>query len=227
MAKSKKNGEQKISAKVVVLGVIIFVLLAGICFNFGYYYMKSRLKVTPQPEPETAQAPQPVLEGHPAPPQPETPPVDISITETGEQEQAPKNEDEITVTLEPGNTETPAPKPEAEKPKPAPKPAVAEEPKPVIPTETKPAEVKPQPDSAVYRIQVGTFSDKANADKLADSIIKKGHSVEIKPVQADGKTLYRVTLNKAYKTREEAQKTADSLADGTTKPLVLTEKTAP
>ncbi|MFE4522579.1 N-acetylmuramoyl-L-alanine amidase [Cytobacillus firmus] len=48
-----------------------------------------------------------------------------------------------------------------------------------LPAKSKPASPKPAVNGKLYKVQVGAFSDKSNADKLAAELKKKGYSTYI------------------------------------------------
>jgi cell division septation protein DedD len=84
------------------------------------------------------------------------------------------------------------------------------------PTEPPPAEPAPQPptqtetempqQNALYRVQVGVYESRENANLAAQALNTNGFEASIVPFQRDGKTLYRVQV---LVTRDRAK--ADAL----------------
>lgn len=62
-----------------------------------------------------------------------------------------------------------------------------------------------------YTVQVGYFSNNANADNLLNELIKKGYPAYIEKNDASGKQVYRVKVGKLA-TRQEAEKIAAKLS---------------
>lgn len=85
-----------------------------------------------------------------------------------------------------------------------------------VPTEPPPTEPAPQPptqtetetpqQNALYRVQVGVYESRENANLAAQSLYSSGFEASIVPFQRDGKTLYRVQV---LVTRDKAK--ADAL----------------
>ena len=108
-------------------------------------------------------------------------------------------EDEYFVpdeTPEPPASEPSAPEPTPAEPNPQAEPAAPQR------TETEPQE------NALYRVQVGVYESRENANQVAQSLLASGFDASIVPFQRDGKTLYRV---QALVTRDRAK--AEALKD--------------
>lgn len=105
-------------------------------------------------------------------------------------------EDEYFVPDE--TPEPPASEPSAPEP-PAPTPT---EPNPQAdPAAPQRTETEPQ-ENALYRVQVGVYESRENANQVAQSLVASGFEASIVPFQRDGKTLYRV---QALATRDRAK----------------------
>jgi len=65
-------------------------------------------------------------------------------------------------------------------------------------------------DTTTFRIQVGTFSDRANAENLWKDLNKAGFDASISTFKDGDVTKYRVTVG-TYHTREEADKVAEQI----------------
>jgi cell division protein FtsN len=105
-------------------------------------------------------------------------------------------EDEYFVPDE--TPEPPASEPSAPEP-PAPTPT---EPNPQAePAAPQRTETEPQ-ENALYRVQVGVYESRENANQVAQSLVASGFDASIVPFQRDGKTLYRV---QALATRDRAK----------------------
>ncbi|MFQ5634290.1 MAG: SPOR domain-containing protein [Gammaproteobacteria bacterium] len=89
-------------------------------------------------------------------------------------------------------------------PEPKPKPELSPEPK------TEPRARAPVA-AAGWIVQLGSFSNRANAKGLADETRAGGFESYLMPVERAGRTLYRVRVGPARKTRGEAKKLADAL----------------
>jgi cell division protein FtsN len=77
--------------------------------------------------------------------------------------------------------------------------------------------------SRLYKVQAGTFANRANAEALAEDLRSKGYKVEIRTVQVEDRTLHRVQLG-AYKSREDAQELANDLSEQGYSPTVVEDK---
>ena len=105
-------------------------------------------------------------------------------------------EDEYFVPDE--TPEPPAPEPSAPEP-PAPTPTEPNPPmEPAAPQRTE----TESHENALYRVQVGVYESRENANQVAQSLVASGFDASIVPFQRDGKTLYRV---QALATRDRAK----------------------
>ncbi|MFN3690598.1 MAG: SPOR domain-containing protein, partial [Fimbriimonadales bacterium] len=89
-------------------------------------------------------------------------------------------------------------------PEPAPEPVEPPSAEPTAPP--PPAEPPSAQQGALYRVQVGVYEDRENANQVAQSLIASGFEASIVPFQRDGRTLYRV---QTLVTRDKAK--ADAL----------------
>jgi len=115
-------------------------------------------------------------------------------------DEPPPIDDEYFVPDE--SMETPAPEPPAPQPEPIPaEPTPPQE--PVAPT---PPQTETQA-SAMYRVQVGVYESRENANQVVQSLLASGFEASIVPLQRDGKTVYRVqTLVTRDRAKAEALK---------------------
>jgi DedD protein len=75
----------------------------------------------------------------------------------------------------------------------------------------KPVATPPAAVTGEWLVQVGTFGQKDNADRLAARLKQRGFAAFVSPTTRDGKALYRVRVGPAG-TREAASDVADRLA---------------
>jgi len=120
--------------------------------------------------------------------------------------------------------EKPVPKPLVAQPSPA-----AAEPVEQRPVEQKPVEkqsVPPPPKPAntsatgMWAVQLGSFSNKENAEKLAADLRKQGYAAFLSQLTTDAGTLHRVRIG-PQKDREAAEAMASRLAKANHKGQVL------
>lgn len=134
-------------------------------------------------------------------------------------------------------TKSPEPEPQAasapvEKTQPEPQPeppAQTQTPKPSQPKpapEPKPPAARPAVVDAGWIVQLGSFSNRANAQGLADKTSAQGFSSYLMPIERSGKTLYRVRVGPPRKTRDEAARLADDLRKAGFKGQVAEQKAA-
>jgi DedD protein len=107
------------------------------------------------------------------------------------------------------------PEPAPPKAKPAPKkakqPAPAKEEKQPLVVKSAPApEEKPAKDSNAWVVQVGSFSNSANALKLRDKLRTRGFSAFVEKLESDGNIVFRVRVGPELK-REIAESLRDKL----------------
>ena len=216
-----KKPENKQNRQMMAIAAVAFTLLA--CFFLIFLFVGPRrnaepaLNQTPPPMPYSTQQVQPapntvpnidlkVTEKDPNAVTPETPQPD-----TGTVSQDGNN---LTIPLEPdANTvkpdTTPAPSPELPV-KPEPVKPVVEPPKPVKAPVTIDNPGRNAASKGSYKVQAGAYANKANADKLAADLSRKGYSVEIQSSLAESLTLYKVLIGN-FKSREDAQRLASEL----------------
>jgi len=120
-----------------------------------------------------------------------------------------------TETLPPAKPEAteaappqPAPKPE---PKPEPKPQPRPEPAPKPVRKPAPAEPSAPIPASGWAVQLGSFSSRDNARRLAAEVEGRGFSTYLMPLDRSGKTLYRVRVGPRA-TRAQAEQLAGALA---------------
>ena len=75
---------------------------------------------------------------------------------------------------------------------PAAKPKPADDSKPVEATATKPETAIPAATAHGWWVQLGSFSARANADRLVATLTSAGYSLRVSPTKKNGKELYRV-----------------------------------
>jgi DedD protein len=92
----------------------------------------------------------------------------------------------------------------------------AERPRPTPPAESRAAPSPPKPSTAApaasgdWTVQLGVFSDEANARRLAQRAGTFGHKAEVSSYRNQGKTMYRVRVG-PQATRAAADATASAL----------------
>jgi len=79
-----------------------------------------------------------------------------------------------------------------------------------IPPEPTAASLPPKPVAGGWVVQVGTFGQKANAERLVASLAKKGFKSFLSPMDRDGKVLYRVHVGPAG-SRSDAEQLRERL----------------
>lgn len=123
-----------------------------------------------------------------------------------------------------------APKQQPVQEKPVPKPLVAqpaaavEKPAEEAPAEKQPIPPPPKPANAsatgMWAVQLGSFSNKENAEKLAADLRKQGYAAFLSQLTTDAGTLHRVRIG-PQKDREAAEAMALRLAKANHKGQVL------
>lgn len=217
-----KKPEDKQNRQMMAIAAVAFTLLA--CFFLIFLFIGPRRNAepvsnqTPPPMPYSAQQAQPV----PSP----VPNIDLKVTEkdpnavTPETPQPDANAvsqdgNNLTIPLEPDtNTvkqETPPPpQPQVVPVKPEPAKPVVEPAKPVKAPVTIDNPARNAVSKGGYKVQAGAYASKANADKLAADLSRKGYNVEIQSSLAESLTLYKVLIGN-FKSREDAQRLASEL----------------
>jgi hypothetical protein len=115
-------------------------------------------------------------------------------------DEPPPIDDEYFVPDESG--EPPAP----ESPAPQPEPTPTEPSPPQEPATSPPPQTETQA-GVLYRVQVGIYESRENANQVAQSLLASGFEASIVPFQREGKTLYRVqTLVTRDRAKAEALK---------------------
>ena len=114
-------------------------------------------------------------------------------------------------------------KPEPEKPEPAVQEPVREAPQPVVSRQAEPEQVpaEPRPEPAttqpaasstgMWAVQLGSFSNKDNAEKLAADLRKQGYAAFLSQLTTDKGLLHRVRIG-PQKDRASAEAMAARLA---------------
>lgn len=119
-------------------------------------------------------------------------------------------EDEYFVPDESATEPTsPAPETPAEPPAEPPATPVPETPAPA-PEPTKPT--PETPETALYRVQIGVYESRDNANQVAQSLLASGFEATIVPFQRDGRTMYRVQ-SLVTRDREKADSLKRQLED--------------
>ncbi len=214
-----------------LLGVLGFMLLAGLFFSVGVFCIGPRLRSV-QPQPDSSQtaplyAPRQDFERAAEADKPEEnkPDLKLEVTEADGAEIPeadgtidgstpdvvvdPKTDgNSMTVTLE-GRDKTDEARAEPKRPT---TPSTADKP---AKTGTASGVEKPraaaEKRNVTYLVQAGSYANKSNADDLARKLRDEGYRrVTVNEVQAKDRTLYRVHVAE-YKTREDADELAKDL----------------
>ena len=122
----------------------------------------------------------------------------------------------------PGTAEAGVASGDAPATEPAPEPAPVAAPVRSEPRPTAPAS-GPAAPAGDWFVQVGSFSDPANARRLRESLVQAGHDVQLSEVTAGGRTLHRVRVG-PVDTREEGEALAARLARAGHKGRVVSGK---
>ncbi len=224
MKTAKKNGTN--NGLIIVLGVIIL----GLAFVGGYSFLGPRLNMNSPVSTQSTQAPAYVP---PTAPQHEPAPnsmageqsqLDVQITDhsnAGSQsrQSIPNNgiqhdQSGLTLTLDPtdsgdsanGNVQVSVSHSRAGRMQQTePKTSVGglEQSRAATESHTAP--------KGLFRVQAGTFADRAHADALASDLKAHGYGAHIKMVQSDRGTLYRVQVG-AYGSKSDADTMMNDLS---------------
>ena len=126
----------------------------------------------------------------------------------------------VQAEAKPARQQDESPKPEAEKAT-TPnvneiekKPVVVEEkpePEPVAPQPASPVKTKPTSTTGMWAVQLGSFSNKDNAEKLAADLRKQGYAAFLSQLTTDSGRLHRVRIG-PQKDRQSAEAMASRLA---------------
>jgi hypothetical protein len=235
-----------VSWPTVTLGLCVLGLS---CMLLGTYVvgpmLRPRAQAVPTVSPATyAPAPPTVT-----PPQPTLPPgqSSVHVTERApEPEPAPKpppEVDTITPEIKPSADipATPSPDANADSGNTAPTPAEvppspgapatpaadAPAPQPINLAPPPPASLHEpapaaEPPTRYYRVQVGRFAGRADAEALRGELAAQGYSPTVVTVRRDGREEFRVQVN-TYRLRENATKTMDELKQKQYAPYVAEE----
>lgn len=119
-----------------------------------------------------------------------------------------RDRSEPVPTSRPAATATPTPEPERKSPP-------SQQPAREIPA-PKPAEPTPEPasgssETGMWAVQLGSFSSKENAEKLAGSLRDQGYAAFLSQLQSNGNELHRVRIG-PQKDRQSAEAVAAQLA---------------
>ena len=234
--KSIRSGDRNIDKRITALGVVGFLALAAAFFFLGLFCLGPLVRSHLLPSREVTQSPSHVTSAEPGVRTPsdtearEEPSVDIEITERTEDEPAGdetglsdeglrQDEDSLTVTLEQEGRERPS----AARPGRRPAREDGGPRRPGTATDSTREPTSTSSGSRIFRVRVGTFSDRANAENLAADLRRQGFAAEASPVLVEGQTLYRVQVGE-YKTRDDAQEVADKLIKSGHAPIITTER---
>lgn len=201
---SQKDSPHDFDPKHRIIGAIVIVALAVV---FVPMILSKREPPAETPPSAQSQAPDQPADGENkvavtrvAPPPPAlNEPVKIPPT-TSPAPDAPK-----TATPPPAKATPPAPAPEQPK-------KAAVEPKPSAPTAKAPSESKPATASSGWVVQVGTFSNSTNANRLEQKLRAEGQPVRAERVQLDSGKAVRLRVGPfrdraaAVKAQERIQK---------------------
>ena len=141
---------------------------------------------------------------------PETPPLPQPTVANDEPAAQPAEKTGVKQSSPPAKPSQQAVPPAS--PQPAKSNKVARAPAPA-PAKPKPA---PKPKSLAaeksgWVVQLGSFSNRANAQGLADRVKSKGFAAYLMPIERSGKTLYRVRVGPPQTSRDKAAKLSDDL----------------
>ncbi|HUV05741.1 MAG TPA: SPOR domain-containing protein [Armatimonadota bacterium] len=228
--------DRNLDKRMTALGVVGFVVLAGLFFCLGTFCLGPMLRSRFVPQPEARPSPtfSPPARPHREAPAPEEPKegtiLDLEITERGEGHGAAtddirQDESSLTVKLGPNDTgrrpktSTAEPERTGKAKRPSSEGGV-ERPRASTEGGSRPASTSSQ--KRVFGVQAGTFANKANAETLAADLKSRGYKPEMKSVQMEDHTVYRVEVGE-YKTREDAQGVADDLSSEGCSALVTEE----
>ena len=225
--RSMRPKDKSIDTRTRVLGVLGFLLLAGVFFSVGVFCVGPRLKPSQGAGPSvrlpsyTPPAPWRSAgedSGRSAQPDLKVDVKERSPDEAVSDETAPTGEDQADVrqegdklTISLGKDSGPADAPV----QPTDKPAASSGPS---------LEVKrsaTEKSGSVYRVQVGSYASRPNADTLAAKLRDGGHRrASVIQAQVGDRTLYRVQVGE-YKTIEDAQELAKDLRATGYEPAVV------
>ena len=116
---------------------------------------------------------------------------------------APPKERGSPVTVTP--REEPA-TPEPTRPRPAPDPPAPS----TTPSNAEPESGTPVSSAKLYRVRVGSFESRTNAQDLAVELNGRGYATRTEPIQVNGKTIYHVQVG-AYREERNARDIAREL----------------
>jgi len=209
----------------MALGIVGFLLLAVVFFALGYFFLGPRISPTSlSAQNNDAQEKPGMAFDRPSEPDSSADIPDLKITRhTGSnakpkeidqpaKESAPKEEENsITVTMDSGNgsetelkdktpskAETPAPKPK-----------------------TRSSAKSERSSGGTYRVQVGAYGNRDNAERLAEELANRGYSAAVRSSTSGDRTLYRVQLG-TFKSRSDVQSLVGHLEDDGYQPAVST-----
>lgn len=157
-----------------------------------------------------------------------TPPADK--TNAADANGVKKDGNSITVTMDPNSgdkqpeVQTPEQTTDAETPVEE-APQVKKHTAPAVNTDNTSAEksrtaVSAPSNKSSYRVQAGTYTNKASADRLSSDLADHGYRAEVKTVQVEARTLYRVQIGE-YKSKTNADEVASKLKDDGYSPTVV------
>lgn len=186
--KDKKAGGKSSIKRILVLVLLLLVLGGGGFAAYTFFLVE-------EPAPTITVTRQPARPSTPSPDMSEEPPADL-LKELEEEQALAEPEPKV---------ETPAPKPEPRKetakPKRTPAPA--------------PAASTQMASKGAYYVQFGVFGVKANAERMAFKIEKKGLEPLIQPKKSGGKTINYVLLDEPFSSWGKASKKASQVKSST------------
>ncbi|MCL6518768.1 MAG: SPOR domain-containing protein [Armatimonadetes bacterium] len=236
--KSHRQQKGEIDRRIIALGVIGFIALAGL-FMLGFLIIGPKINSphegTLQQVPPTSYTQTPPTRQLEEPRRNEQKPaVEVEIREHREEPKPitePKsaesnaNEDvrvddnEITMTLEPQKDV--APIEDERNTKENLTTQLSEQSnleRPRVATEPK----APAASKITYRVRVGKYRNKENADRLATELQEKGYKARVVQIKDGGRTLYHVQIGR-YNTHEDALELANDLIDEGYSPTITSE----
>jgi cell division protein FtsN len=218
----KKNLRRGADRGGIALGIVGFLLLAVVFFAIGYFFLGPKISPASLSARNNGTQERPELSfGREREPESTVDVPEIKITRHADSAERPKEnvqpavesspkeeENSITVTMDSGSGET-------ELKDKAPSRAEAPAPKPSTRSSVK-AE---KSSGGSYRVQVGAYASRENAERLARELMDRGYNAAVRSTISQDRTLYRVQLG-LFKSRSDAQTLIGHLEDDGYQPAV-------
>jgi cell division protein FtsN len=219
--KYNSSSADKTNKWIKIIGIPALIISA---YCLGLYVLGPWFKSYSGPRSQIAQSPVPSSLRTQISSNKKEPKLDLQITENKATPSAQtnnadyngvkKNGKDLTITLEPGtgaqqaDQQNPDSDANNQTPMEPSQPAQVEQPKRAPQSSTIDAGTVERSRAAVssaarkglYRVQSGTYSNKASADRLAQDLSEHGYKAQVTSAQMEDRTLYRVTVGE-YKSR--------------------------